>query len=436
MSRRILIVAYYFPPLGGIGSLRLLGFARHLPEFGWEPTVIAPANGAYHRDPTLVFPEERVVRPRSLELSRWGKRLTAAGGSDTVAARPGRAGAGLRELARRHVYFPDAQVGWYPGARLIGGGLVAGKRRRPGSADPPGFDAILSSSFPITAHLIARSLHRRSGIPWVADFRDPWSAAMADHDPRRPRATALERALAQEAAAVIMPSPTWAAEHERRWGRQISVVPNGYEAWVGDALRPTREDGFVLAHLGTHYPGQQDLSTLWDAAARLRAAGSDVRVRFVGELPAVVAADLRRRGLEPEATGFLSHSEAALQIASASVLVAAGPSRDRPAQRGWIPAKLFDYLATDRPIVYVSARPNDGASLLDDQSGAHVVAPGDTDAALAALRAAQDTPTVVRDTSPFSRRERTRTLALALGQLSSAPVPTNSASPAGEGFHS
>src|SRR3954452_12113264 len=84
--RRVLIVAYYSPPLGGIGSLRVSGFASHLPEYGWEPTVLAPRNGAYYRDPHITFPERQVIRTPSMELSRTGKRLLRAGGSDVVAA--------------------------------------------------------------------------------------------------------------------------------------------------------------------------------------------------------------------------------------------------------------------------------------------------------------------------------------------------------------
>ena len=69
------MIAYYFPPLGGIGSLRAVKFAEHLPEFGWEPTVLAPRLGTFFEDPELRFPEERVIRSRSIELSRTGKRM-------------------------------------------------------------------------------------------------------------------------------------------------------------------------------------------------------------------------------------------------------------------------------------------------------------------------------------------------------------------------
>src|SRR4051794_22182391 len=111
--RRVLIVAYYFPPLGGAGSLRVSGLATFLPEYGWEPTVLAPRDGAYYRDPQIVFPEQRVIRTPSIELSRTGKRLLRAGGNDVVAANVVGARAGVRNTARAALYFPDGQIGWY-----------------------------------------------------------------------------------------------------------------------------------------------------------------------------------------------------------------------------------------------------------------------------------------------------------------------------------
>src|SRR4051812_16627049 len=215
--RRVLIVAYYFPPLGGIGSLRVSAFATHLPEYGWEPTVLAPRDGAYYRDPQISFPECSVIRTPSIELSRIGKRLLHTGGTDVVAARPGSARAVLRSAARSTLYFPDAQVGWYAPALITARRALRGRH----------FDAIFSSSFPITAHLIARRLHRWMNIPWIAEFRDPWSMALARQGQTAARAARLERGLARESAAVVMTSPSWAALHGRTWGCDVVVIPNG-----------------------------------------------------------------------------------------------------------------------------------------------------------------------------------------------------------------
>src|SRR5258705_792733 len=116
------MVAYYFPPIGGIGSIRLASFARHLPEFGWDPVVLAPLGTTRATDPGLEFREEKVVRARSVELSRMASGLPkppTAGPAPKTGVR-----AMLRTAAHRYVYYPDAQVGWYPGALLAGRRLL------------------------------------------------------------------------------------------------------------------------------------------------------------------------------------------------------------------------------------------------------------------------------------------------------------------------
>lgn len=400
--RRILMVAYYFPPLGGIGSLRASAFASHLPDFGWDATVLAPENGAYYRDPNAAFPTDRVIRTRSLELSRAGKRVLLVGGGDTEAGKSGPVRSALRDLARQFLYFPDAQIGWYPFAAHAGRSALRRDR----------FDAIFSSSHPITAHLVARSLHRASGLPWVADFRDPWSAQIAGTGRRRMRAAALESALAREATAVVMTSRSWATDHGRAWGREVAVIPNGCGTYPSAVTLPTE---LVISYLGSFYPKRQDLSPAWSAIRRLATRGQRgrVRLRFIGELSAVLRVELREYGLEDltEVTGFLSEANALRELASSSVLLAAGPRDADPVERGTVPAKLFDYLATGLPILWIGHTPNDGAALLSEYPGCHVVGPHSAAADIAEILVSEHGRRYDRNLAGLSRSARTGQLA-------------------------
>jgi hypothetical protein len=407
--RRVLMISYYFPPLGGIGALRALGFAEHLPSFGWEPTVLAPSNGAYHRDPSLAFRSERTVRTRSLELSRLGKQGLRAGGDDTRPATPGPVYSLARNLARRWLYHPDAQIGWYPGAAWAGRRLV-----REGA-----FDAIHTSSAPITAHLVGRALHRSFGIPWIAEFRDPWSAWIGgeDHGALR-RAEGLERSIASAASAVVMTSPSWAREHSERWGRGVITIPNGF-GYVPPRSMPG--DEIIIGFLGTYYPSRQDLSAVWTAVARIAddPRSPPVRLRVVGEAPQPMRAQLRAAGIESlvEVTGFMPYEQSLRHMASSSVLVAAGPASSRvPLGVGLVPAKVFDYLATGLPIVWLGATPNDGASLLSNQPGCHIIGVDDVDAVAIAVRE-EHGKRYRRDLHGLSRRDRTRSLTDLLDSL-------------------
>lgn len=406
--RRVLIVAYYFPPLGGIGSLRVTGFARHLPEFGWDPVVLAPREGAYYRDPELSFPEERIVRTASLELSRAGKRVLRAGGDDVRPASVDGTRATLRGAARMLLYHPDPQVGWYLPA------VCAGRRElvtRP-------FDAILSSSCPITAHLVARRLQRLSRLPWVADFRDPWSQMLPPGLPRR-RAARLERSLARSASAVTMTSPSWAERHAALWGRPVEVIPNGHDLAASAPLEPP--DEFVVSYLGTYYPETQDLSAALEAIRRLAdGAGPAVdRLRFIGTLHPMLRQQLAKLELEPtvQETGFVPHREAMDHLRRSSALLIAGPSDAQGIMRGQVAGKIPECLASGLPIVYVGDLDCDAADLLRTQPGCHVLATHDTDGIARALTACRG-QTYARDTEALRRHTLTGRLEAVLDSVS------------------
>lgn len=407
--RTVLIVAYYFPPLGGIGSLRTLGFASHLPDYGWEPTVLAPRTGAYFRDPELNYSEDGVVRTPSIELSRTGKHVLRAGGDDTAAASVTGLRAVARGLARDLLYFPDPQVGWYPPA------LATARRRLTRDR----FDVIFSTSFPITSHLIARRLHRRMRIPWVAEFRDPWSQMLIEQGLSSQRALRLERSLASEATARVMTSPSWAALHERLWGHEVSVIPNGHD---GSVAEPAGAGGATatLAYLGSFYPQTQSLEAVLRAVATInRAQPRALRLRFVGELHPALARELRAAGLDEavEVTGFLPHDHALSAAAESSLLVLAGPRDASGLLRGQVAAKLPEYLATDLPILYAGDLASDAADTLKAFPGTELVAPDDADGAAAAIKR-QLGRRYRRDIDGLSRRSLSERLAELLNRVS------------------
>jgi hypothetical protein len=398
--RRVLIVAYYFPPVGGIGSIRLARFAHHLPEFGWQPRVLAPRATPHARDPELRYPEDGVVRSPSFELSRLARAIPGQAESGE-----NRNGVSLREMVRsqgRRLVFPDAQIGWYPAAVLSG--LRVLRRER--------IDAVYSSSFPITAHLVARTLSRRARLPWVAEFRDPWSEALPADFPHRRRAARLEGAIARGAAELVMPTPTWAADFAARWCRNVSVIPNGFDAPLDPAPPPDRP---TITHLGTYTPGRQSLGPLWEAVARQarHAPQRSLRIRFIGSLPAAGRSELVAAGIDDlvEETGFVSHAKAMRLLVASSLLVASGSNDHDVVGKGWIPAKLFEYLATPLPILYLGDPGDDAAAMLMHYAGCRVADPHDPDALHEAVGTLFSGTTYARDASNLSRRARTRDLA-------------------------
>ena len=368
--------------------------------------MLAPRRGTYYRDPTLTFPEEKVVRTGSIELSRAGKTVLAPRTSDTEAARVGSLRRLVRDAARKWLYRPDPQIGWYPFA------VRAGRRAlREGR-----FDAVFSSSFPITAHLVGRRLHRDSGLPWVAEFRDPWTDVIADGEPRKAREVARERSIVVEATRVVTVSEAWAALFRGKGARDVGVVTNGYDA--ADLAPGRPPDGIVVTYLGSFYSDRQDLSAVWPALRRIwdTSPSRRFRLRFVGDLDRGLRREIAAHGLEEalEVTGFLPYREALARTADSSILLGAGARDERPILKGLIPAKLFEYLGTGLPILYVGDPGSDAALLLARQPGCFVVAPGDAASIERALRQALDTPRLARDLEAYTRRALAARLAVIL----------------------
>jgi glycosyltransferase involved in cell wall biosynthesis len=407
------MVHYYFPPLGGIGSLRAARFASWLPDFGWEPTVVAPRNGSYHRDTTLSAGDTTVARTFSAELSRVGKRVLYGERDDVEPARVGRLGSWLRDSVRSRLYRPDAQVGWYPFAVRAGRHLLHEQR----------FEAVHSSSSPITAHLVARCLAREARVPWVAEFRDPWADVKLPLDPYRSAADRLERELLREADAVVTVSPTLEACWRAKGARRTQVITNGFDP--SPKMEDLAPSDFVLTYAGSYYPHMQDLASLWPAvrAFQREHPRERVRIRFVGDIPPSLRGDIEANGLGSvlEVTGFLPHGQVVEALKRSSTLVVAGTSRSHPIYDCLLPAKMFEYLGTGRPVLYVGERATDAGRFLGSQPGCWLVGTGDVATASDALRAIRSGPRLYdRDLGSYTRRELTRELANLLDDVVTA----------------
>lgn len=378
-TRRVLMFAYHFPPQGGIASLRAWRFARLLREFGWEALVVTPERAENVRDASLTFAAERTVRTGNFELSRAGRKaLGLAAGQAGQLARRSLLG-WLRDWTRRWAYRPDSQIGWYPFALTAARRLLRERR----------VHALFSTSYPLTAHVVARRLSRESGLPWVSDFRDLWTDWSQERDLRQRLDEALELAVLREAAAVTSVSPTYVETLERRGARRAVLLTNAYDESAFGGAAPVPEPA-TFAYLGTYYPGfQNHLDTALHALGRLAARGFGPRLRFIGLAPRGLDARLGDSNLAGRVavTGYLPHAAAVAELRRARVLFFAGPHTcDTAVQRGNIAAKVFDYLASRRPILVVGHPDSDVARILRPFPRARCVPPGDVAGAERALQ--------------------------------------------------
>ncbi len=390
--KRVLVVAYYFPPAGGPGVQRVLKAVKYLGRSGWTPTVLTVADGAFpQHDPSLaadVPAGVAVVRTRALDPFGVYGRLTGKKGTAAVPVGSAGEGGGVAERvarwARANLFLPDARVGWVP--------FAARAARRLHRAQP--FDAVLTSGPPHSTHLVGRALARRTGVPWVADFRDPWTGINFYHElPMTPLARRIDRRLEasvlREARRLVTVSPTWAGALARTAGRpveDVAVVHNGFDAADFPDLEGVKppDDRFVLAHVGSLY-GARNPAALWAALALLRERGRLDRftLRLVGAVDDAARAAAEKHGLAGlvEATGYVSHAEAVreMRAATALLLVVEGFGLEA----GMITGKAYEYLGSGRPVVGLGPADGDAARLLEE-TGAGRMHPRDDADALAA----------------------------------------------------
>jgi glycosyltransferase involved in cell wall biosynthesis len=375
--RRVLLIAYHFPPQPAAGALRPKFLARYLPQFGWEPTVLTrPCGAAPDVDCRI---ETAPVLGEAFESS-VRSALGQTNGSVTP-AQPSALRKALR-TAKEVVSFPDRAVGWWLPAVAKGLQLC----------DTYRFDAIVSTAMPPTAHLVAGTIARLRNLPWVADFRDPWSGNhMHSASAVRARAErALESWLLRRAIAITA-VPTIADRVEDVHKRAVVRIGNAYDPsdWVGLAsISPQR---FELCHTGHLYEGQITPALLFEALASLRSEGSaagGARVLFYGPIEDTVTSLARSFGIESqvEQRGVVPHEEALLAQRRASHLLVLLKMDDDTV--GILGSKILEYCGAGRRILAFGPPASAMRAFIDDNRLGWFA--GDLDEARLALRAAYD----------------------------------------------
>jgi glycosyltransferase involved in cell wall biosynthesis len=372
LVKKVLIITRWYPPYP-YPSFRIVGLAKYLPEFGWEPIILTSSLGKVslqcrvietpYRD-VLAFwkrlfglaPDKQIRRQINDRLGvSYQNRLV-----DFVCTRIG-------EL----VNYPDQDRGWKPFAVRAGSELL----------QKEAVDAVLSSSMPIISHLIARELKKRYQIPWLADFRDLWTQnSNYSYSPLRKLIDhRLElKTLSSADALVIISQPATEKLAELHRGKTVYTITNGFDPVEINSPSAGLTTKFTITHTGSIYPRGQEPSKFFAAVRALISDGTikpdDIEVRFYGPQESWVEKEISNEGLSDtiRQNGIVPR-EAALEKQRESQLLLLFKWED-PEERGGYTGKVFEYLAARRPILATGGF-SDVVDQLLSETGAGICAP-------------------------------------------------------------
>ena len=378
--RKVLIITYYWPPSGGAGVQRWLKFTKYLRNFGWEPVIYSPSNPDYPvLDTTLAIdiPEgiEQISYP-IWEPYQFYKKFTGKKKSDKVHAgllTHKKSSGWMEQLAvwiRGNLFIPDARKFWIkPSINFLRNYLVDNK-----------VDAIVSTGPPHSMHLIALGLKKKLKVPWLADFRDPWTdidfykdlriSAFADRKHKK-----LELQTIKGCDSMVVVSSEMKENYEKMGGQNVHLITNGFDPDDMPSAKVEPDTKFSIAHVGS-LPPNRNPKVLWEALSglciELPNFRDDLEIKLAGNIDQSVLDDLERLGLTSQLNRieYVPHDQVGILLKQSAVLLLA--INNSPNAKGILTGKFFEYLAASRPILAVGPADGDLAQILND-SGAGAI---------------------------------------------------------------
>ena len=371
--KRVLIISYYWPPTGGSGVQRWVKFAKYFPAEGWQPVIYTPENPEQLAvDASLeaeVPAEAEVIRRRIVEPYEMYKKLLRKSGHSKEAVEVNPVNAQnksfLQKVAmwiRGNFFRPDPRCLWIrPSVKFLKEYL----KEHP-------VDLIVSTGPPQSMHLIGRLLAKETGLPWIADFRDPWTKIFYFKHLQMTHATVkwhkkMEKKVLDDATVVVAVSPLVQQEFQAMTQTPVELITNGFDECDFTATKNTEANGgpdreFVITHTGL-FAADGNPTVLWDVLAEKCSKDESfkklMKIKLVGKTDEQILKSIEDAGLSEnlEDMGYQPHAVAVEQQRKASLLIL--PLRKEPEYKAVLPGKLFEYLASWRPVLGIGQ--TDGA---------------------------------------------------------------------------
>ena len=366
---KILIITYYWPPGGGAGVQRWLKFASYLPESGWEPVILTvdPKYAVYPvTDQSLEneVPENlKVYRTPATDFYRFFYRDKAGVPSAGFANKKDDSVAGkISRFIRGNLFIPDPRIGWNKYAFKKACEVIEDEK----------INIVVTTSPPHSTQLTGLRLKKRyPALKWIADLRDPWTDIYY-YKLFYPTAIAkkidlcLEKKVLRTADRIITVSPALKKLFARKIQSsedKIEVITNGYDISDFINVNPETPEKLTITYTGTMseaYP----VDGLLEVLHKMQNSGTDFLFRFVG----TVNDKIRKRIImkagdkHTEFISHVSHPEAIKYMAASTVLLLVIPHY--PHNRLIITGKLFEYIASEKPVLCLGPVDGDAAEII------------------------------------------------------------------------
>jgi glycosyltransferase involved in cell wall biosynthesis len=368
---KVLVVTYYWPPSGGAGVQRWLKFSKYLPQSGWEPVILTvdPQYAAYPAlDPSLErdVPEKtKVYRTKATDWFRfYGSDKTKVPSAGFATNKDDSPKGKFSRFIRGNFFIPDPRRGWNKHAFRKASRLIRDE----------GIKHIITTSPPHSTQLIGLKLKKQfPEIKWIADLRDPWTDIYY-YDLFYPTFISrkidlnYERSVLEKADIITTVGPSLGKYFESKTpgtGEKIRIIHNGYDESDFENVTASIPEKFTISYTGTisdSYPVAGFIKAVQEVIAK----GTDISLKFTGYISDIQKENfISSLGKERlEFIPYSDHKTAIRQMLSSSMqlLVLA---KD-PGNRSFLPGKLFEYIASGKPILCLGPADGDSADILEE----------------------------------------------------------------------
>jgi hypothetical protein len=380
---KVLIVTYYWPPSGGSGVQRWLKFVKYLRDFDIEPVVYTVKDPNYNvEDQSLLkdIPEGvEIIRQPIFEPNNILSKLSSKKKNKSASVHnssPSFVGKILQYI-RINYFIPDARKFWIkPSVKYL--------KKYLSTSD---VDVIITTGPPHSLHLIGLNLKKSISIPWIADFRDPWTDIYYNSSFKMSASTMkkhqkLERNVLELSDAVITTNGNLNDLFSKRTKTEVTLITNGYDDEAVHQENIELNKGFTLDYIG-YLPQESNPDSLWQAVRELCDENlefkKDLTINITGDINKLVLKSIEDYSLSDLTTikGYVSHDEAIrLQKSAQVLLILIAKSKE---SRQITPGKIFECLQAKRPILAVG--PTDGgcAEILEDTNAGRIFDYSDKD---------------------------------------------------------